>query len=174
MTLFLMQGRFPSCHVSCQTAGVFARSPHRKARFASHEHKWRIDTGILGARAGSRTLNLGIKSLPTVSLMASQGGSERISRTRIHDATVSQRLLESQGVFASRCQIGCAWRARPNLTALTRAGTNAGPAGERSDRYGRYSSVSRLRRPLRRYPRQRGKEDLVDDFCEEPVETVPD
>jgi len=57
-----------------------------------------------GARAGSRTLNLGIKSLSTRRLKDDQRGSGRLNRTRIHDATVSESLLESQGVSRSRCQ----------------------------------------------------------------------
>jgi hypothetical protein len=56
---------------------------------------------------GNRTLNLGIKTLSTQRLREDQGGSERLNRTRIHDATVSESLLESQGVSRSRCQIGC-------------------------------------------------------------------
>jgi hypothetical protein len=62
---------------------------------------------VIGARAGNRTLNLGIKSLPTVRLSEDQGGSARLIRTRIYDATVSESLLECQGVSRSRCQIRC-------------------------------------------------------------------
>ena len=61
----------------------------------------------IGARAGNRTLNLGIKSLSTRRLREDQGGSERLIRTRIYDATVSESLQESQGVSRSRCQLGC-------------------------------------------------------------------
>src|SRR5260370_37609647 len=50
-----------------------------------------------GARAGNRTLNLGFKSLSTPSARESQRGSERLNRTRIHDAAVSGSLRESQG-----------------------------------------------------------------------------
>jgi hypothetical protein len=48
----------------------------------------------IDARAGNRTLNLGIKSLPTWRLSEYQEGSERLNRTRIHDATVSGSLSE--------------------------------------------------------------------------------
>ncbi len=47
-----------------------------------------------GARAGSRTLNLGIKRLPTDRLRTSQGGSGRLTCIRTFDATVSGRLRE--------------------------------------------------------------------------------
>ena len=70
-------------------------------------NSWRAETQHLGARAGNRTLNLGIKSLSTLRLREDQGGSQRLDRTRIYDATVSGSLLECQGVSRSRCQIGC-------------------------------------------------------------------
>jgi hypothetical protein len=64
----------------------------------------RTDT-TYGARAGNRTLNLGIKSLSTLRLREDQGGSARLNRTWIYDATVSGSLLEYQGVSRPRCQI---------------------------------------------------------------------
>jgi hypothetical protein len=61
----------------------------------------------IGARAGNRTLNLGIKSLSTLRLREAQGGSGSLIRIRIFDAAVSGSLLEYQGVSRSRCQIRC-------------------------------------------------------------------
>lgn len=57
-----------------------------------------------GARAGSRTLTLGIKSHLTLRLLASQGVSGRLSKNSNLDATVSCRLLVCHGVSWRRCQ----------------------------------------------------------------------
>src|SRR5713101_7495110 len=57
-----------------------------------------------GARAGSRTLNLGIKRLPTDRLRTSQGGSGRLTCIRTFDATVSGRLRKCQAVSGLSCQ----------------------------------------------------------------------
>jgi hypothetical protein len=62
--------------------------------------------GIHGARAGSRTLNLGIKRLPTDRLRASQGRSERLSRIRVMTQS-SARLLMPHRVSRRSCQPSC-------------------------------------------------------------------
>src|SRR5450759_2874201 len=63
-----------------------------------------------GARAGSRILNLGIKSLQTYRLRASQGISGRVRPSLPYsedDAFVSQRLLMNHRVSRRSCQRSC-------------------------------------------------------------------
>ena len=51
-----------------------------------------------GARAGSRTLDLGIKRLRARSVRECQRLSGSAKRARIYDAAVSQSVRECQGV----------------------------------------------------------------------------
>ncbi len=94
-------GLLCDCCKTPATARRHFRTPHLLGQVLTQQ----------SARAGSRTLNLGIKSLSTASVVESQGGSERLNRTRIYDATVSESLSEDQGVSRSRCQIRCRARA---------------------------------------------------------------
>ena len=66
-----------------------------------------VSTAHFGARAGSRILNLGIKRLPTDRLSTSHRVSARLTCIRRHDATVSGRLRECQGVSRLSCQTSC-------------------------------------------------------------------
>ena len=60
-----------------------------------------------GARAGSRTLNLGIKSLHSQRVSECQRVSGTLSSVRQNDAAVSVSVTECQRMSGSRCQIRC-------------------------------------------------------------------
>jgi hypothetical protein len=60
----------------------------------------------VGARVGNRTLNLGIKRLPTDRLRSSQGVVSASLPYSGYDAVVSESLLVLHGVSPRSCQIG--------------------------------------------------------------------
>jgi hypothetical protein len=115
----------PNLHIVGQHLGRDAVSPQRRTEsIAGRECYQSAEVGVIrqpkpfsdlsaelaqniGARAGNRTLNLGIKGLSTRRLREDQGGSERLNRTQIYDTTVSESLREDQGFSRSRCQIRC-------------------------------------------------------------------
>ena len=70
---------------------------HWKCDSTNRGIQWGTQSKIAGARAGSRTLNLGIKRLRARSVRACQrmSGSARSART--YDAAVSASITESQG-----------------------------------------------------------------------------
>jgi hypothetical protein len=74
----------------------------------------------VGARAGSRTLNLGIKRRLTFVARKRQDGSWRDSRTRWSDAFVPQSVLACHRLPWVSCQISCQSRV-PRLPTSTRA-----------------------------------------------------
>ena len=72
-----------------------------------------------GARAGSRTLNLGIKRRLTFIVRKRQDVSRRASRTRRSDAFVPQSVLECHRLPSVSCHISC--HPGPRIADFTRA-----------------------------------------------------
>src|SRR5260370_13920835 len=76
--------------------------------------RFELDSAVDGARAGSRTLNLGIKRLQTIRLRTSHGVSGRLTCIRSYDAIVSGRLRETAvDVTRIAARPGCG--DRPNV-----------------------------------------------------------
>ena len=76
---------------------------------------WDLSSELLqhdGARAGSRTLNLGIKRRSTFLAWKRQDAPWRASRVRRSDALVPQSVLARHSLPCVSCQAGCRTRRR--------------------------------------------------------------
>ena len=80
---------------------------YRRSRRESNPEPLGLRAQHVGARAGSRTLNLGIKRRLTFLARKRQDGSWRASRIRRYDAIVSQSVLTCHRLPRVSCQISC-------------------------------------------------------------------
>ena len=96
-----------SCQVSCQPP-IERKAPTWSCHVRDTSGtSWHAGTQHVGARAGSRTLNLGIKRRLTVLVRKRQDVLERASRTWRSDAFLSQSVLTCHSVPRVRCQQSC-------------------------------------------------------------------